>query len=139
MSTTITRTIPPAELASRLRHPTGRTLRAAVSALAAAGMLAGAVAAASPAQATGSIANYCAVTEYADAEHPVDRSGGYYVDWLPCGAGTHNIARVTFLHHPFFVKMVGYAPFCMQAGHFHYPRNGGRSVDVLTPTVRCRS
>lgn len=93
-----------------------------------------------PAQASGWVANSCAVRQalhaVMDAPHPVTKDGTW-VRFIPCGTGSSEVLYVTAgPNTPYYVNPEGpAAPFCMQAGQRYYPDGNGA---VLTPTVRCR-
>lgn len=95
---------------------------------------------ASPALAAGSVANSCAVSASVEVwkKEVVNGITGYRISYLPCGTGTSNVYRATVWSRPFYVKIPGRQPFCLQAGQWFYPYNsGGSTTAVLTPTVRC--
>lgn len=97
------------------------------------------VALASPAQAAGSIANSCAVTETVTVVKATKVKGGAHMEFLKCGQATSNVLWATVHGRPFYVKLPGIAPVCLQAGQLFYPNNRGHErTAVLTPTVRCR-
>jgi hypothetical protein len=89
------------------------------------------------AQAAGSVANSCAVSEPVLVSKKIPTGLNLYR--LPCGEGTSGVFWATVKKHPFFVKEAGRAPFCMTAGTYYYPQNkGGAQTVVLTPTARCK-
>lgn len=144
MSTTDTSTpVPaelPAELVARLRHPTGRAMRAALVTLAASGILAGT---AGPASAAGSVANSCAAIAQVEVQKKTNYNDGgtegITIEHLDCGEGTSGVWRLTVRDRPYTVKVPNRAPMCRQAGQWFYPYNSGAGKEaVVSPTVRCR-
>jgi len=94
---------------------------------------------AAPAQASGWVANSCAVKQSLHAtmsgKHP-ETGDGRVVKFIPCGQGASGVEYVTAGPRPYFVDPSGpQAPFCRQAGERYYPTSNGA---VITPTVRCQ-
>lgn len=89
-----------------------------------------------PAQASGWVANSCAVRQALWAHVGYAPHGELY-RWVPCGSGTSGVIKVNAGPRPYYVNPEGpRAPWCMNAGQWYHPNSNGA---VLTPTASCRN